>query len=178
MKKFLLFIAIFCAIQTSISQEKKGKPFFTGSVNLTFAINEYYTLDPDDGEPLIIPAALFLRTGFGYQFNRRIAASFNAGFDYHWNYAVSAFPTYGTLHYNITEKDNNTLFIETSYGKMWRPSSKYTDGKYYGIGIGVQAIGEKRWNTLVRLDFHRKAILGFHNNRLDSFSLGIGFSFF
>ncbi|ARV06796.1 hypothetical protein BTO04_08915 [Polaribacter sp. SA4-10] len=179
MKKSLLFIAIFFVIQTSFSQEKKGKPFFTGSLNLTFALNENYVLfDSDDGETLLIPAALFLRTGFGYQFNRRFAVSLNAGFDYHWNYAVSAFPTYGSLHYNITEKDGNTFFIETSYGKMWRPSSKYTDGKYYGIGIGVQVIGEKRWNTILRLDFHRKAILGFYNDSLDSVSLGIGFSFF
>jgi hypothetical protein len=43
---------------------------------------------------------------------------------------------------------------------MWRPSSKYSDGNYYGFGIGAQVAGEKRWNTIVRLDFHRKGIIG------------------
>tara|TARA_B110000967_G_scaffold37240_1_gene36603 strand:- start:84 stop:227 length:144 start_codon:yes stop_codon:yes gene_type:complete len=35
----------------------------------------------------------FFRFGVGYEFKRRIAISFKAGFDYHWNYATSAFPT-------------------------------------------------------------------------------------
>ena len=45
----------------------------------------------------------FFRAGFGYEFIKRIAISVNTGFDYHWNYAVSAFPTYGTMRINITE---------------------------------------------------------------------------
>ena len=61
---------------------------------------------------------------------------------------------------------------------MWRPSRNYPDGNYYGFGIGTQVAGEDRWNTTVILKFHRKAIIGFENNRLDSISLGIGFSFF
>ncbi|WP_445757701.1 hypothetical protein [Polaribacter sp.] len=43
---------------------------------------------------------------------------------------------------------------------------------------GVQIAGEKKWNTIIRVDFHRKGIIGFENNRLDSISFGIGFSFF
>lgn len=173
---FLIFTFIF-SIQV-LSQEKLGNPFFTGSSSLSFAINENYTLDPDDGEPLIIPTAIFLRLGFGYEFKKRVAISFNAGFDYHWNYATSAFPTYGSLRFNITEDEDDTFFTEISYGKMWRPSDKYPDGNYYGFGIGTQVAGEKRWNTIIRLDFHRKGILGFENNKLDSISLGIGFTFF
>jgi hypothetical protein len=88
---FILFV-LFYAIQIP-SQEKIGRPFFTGSTNLTFGINEFYTLDPDDGEPLIVPAAIFFRFGVGYEFKRRLAISFNAGFDDHWNYATNAFPT-------------------------------------------------------------------------------------
>ena len=61
---------------------------------------------------------------------------------------------------------------------MWTPSSNYPDGNYYGLGLGLQVAGEKRWNTILRLDFHRKGIIGFENNRLDSVSFGIGFSFF
>lgn len=177
MKKLLLFLLIFLAIQTSFSQEKFGKPFLTGSFNLTFGRNEYDTGFGDD-EPFFSPAALFLRTGFGYEFKKRVAVSFNVGFDYHWNYAVSAFPTYGTLKYNITEDEDDTFFVEVSYGKMWRPSPRYPDGNYYGFGLGTQIAGNKRWNTIVRIDFHRKGLIGFKNNRLDSVSLGIGFSFF
>jgi hypothetical protein len=57
-------------------------------------------------------------------------------------------------------------------------SKNYADGNYYGLGLGYQIAGENRWNTVIRFDLHRKGIIGFKNNRLDSFSIGIGFSFF
>ncbi|MCI2229270.1 hypothetical protein MC378_08850 [Polaribacter sp. MSW13] len=177
MKKLLLLVLIAFSSLKVTSQEKDIKSFFTSSLNFTLARNEFDEAFGDD-EPFFSPAALFLRTGFGYEFQKRIAISFNVGFDYHWNYAVSAFPTYGTVKYNITEDALDTFFVEMSYGKMWRPSSKYADGNYYGFGIGTQIAGEKRWNTIIRIDFHRKGIHGFKNNRLDSFSFGVGFSFF
>ncbi|KGL62748.1 hypothetical protein [Polaribacter sp. Hel1_85] len=178
MKKLLPIMLLFLATQTSFSQEKLGKPFFTGSGNVTLSINEHYTLDPDDGEPFLVPNAIFFRMGFGYEFKKRVALSVNGGFDYHWNYAVSAFPTYFSLKYNITEDQGDNFFTEVSYGKMWRPSVNYPDGNYYRIGLGTQVAGSARWNTIFRLDFHRKGIIGFENNRLDSISLGIGFLFF
>ena len=137
-----------------------------------------FFFDSADDQTFLVPSAIFLRMGFGYEFFNRLALSVNAGFDYHWNYAVSAFPMYGTLRYNIFAKEGNAFFVETSYGKMWRFSSNYPDGNYYGFGTGFQVAGEKRWNTIIRLDFHRKGILGFENNRLDSVSFGLGFSFF
>ena len=82
------------------------------------------------------------------------------------------------LKYNITANDDDTLFTEFRYGKMWTPSSNYPDGNYYGFGLGIQVAGEKRWNTIFRIDYHRKGIFGFKNNRIDSVSFGIGFSFF
>ena len=178
MRKILLLIFFFYSISTLLSQDKIGGPFFTGDVNLTLGINENYTVFNDDDETLIVPSALFFRFGFGYEFKRRVAIALNSGFDYHWNYAVSVLPTYASLKYNISQKDNDVFFTEARYGKMWTPSSHYQDGNYYGLGIGLQMAGEKRWNTILRLDFHRKAIMGFKNNRLDSVSLGIGFSFF
>lgn len=177
MSKRLLIITVFFATQIS-SQEKLGRPFFTGSFNFTLGINENYTLNNDDDETFLVPAALFFRTGFGYEFKRRLAISFNVGYDYHWNYATSAFPTYTTLKYNISEREDDAFFVEMSYGKMWRPSNNYSDGNYYGFGVGAQVAGEERWNTIIRLDFHRKGIIGFENNRLDSISFGVGFSFF
>lgn len=178
MKNLLLSSAFFCTALFTFSQEKLGRPFFTGDTNLTFAINEHYTLNTNDDESLLIPNALFFRVGFGYEFRKRIAVSVNGGFDYHWNYAVNAFPTYFSLKFNIKEDEDDTFFTEISYGKMWRPSEKYPDGNYYRFGLGTQVAGYARWNTIVRLDFHRKGIIGFKNNRLDSVSLGIGFSFF
>lgn len=74
--------------------------------------------------------------------------------------------------------EDDAFFVEASYGRMWRLSNRYENGNYYGFGVGLQIAGEKRWNTLVRLDFHRKGIFGFKNNRIDSVSFGFGFSFF
>lgn len=176
--KILVLIAVFVC-QFVFTQEKLGRPFFTGDFNFTLGINENYTpFDTEDGEGFLEPAALFFRVGFGYEFKKRVAIAFNAGYDFHFNYAVDAFPTYGSLKYNITEQDGDALFTEVRYGKMWTPSSRYPDGNYYGFGLGFQIEGEKRWNTIVRIDFHRKGIAGFKNNRLDSVSFGIGFSFF
>jgi len=124
-----------------------------------------------------------VRVGFGYQFNSRWAVSAHAGLDDHYKFNITAIPTYGSLRYNITESDDDgegdTFFIETSYGRMWRPTTKFEDGKYFSIGLGSQIAGDGRWNMIYRLDFHRKSILNFENSgHLDSISLGIGFSFF
>lgn len=178
MKKAFFFLLLLSS-SLIISQEKFGKPFFNASVNVSLAFNENYVLfDDEDDESMLIPSAVFFRAGFGYEFMKRVAISVNAGFDYHWNYAVSAFPMYGTMRFNIFEDEGDSFFVEASYGKMWRLSSNYPNGSYYGFGTGVQIAGEKRWNIIVRLDFHRKGIIGFENNRLDSVSFGIGFSFF
>jgi hypothetical protein len=177
MKKMLITFVFLFIFQNYYSQEKLGEPFFTSSLNVTLGRNEYDN-GFGDGEPFFSPAALFLRAGFGYEIKKRVALSLNAGFDYHWDYATSAFPTYAALKYNITENDGNTFFVEMSYGKMWRPSPKYSDGNYYGFGLGIQIADSKRWSPIVRLDFHRKGLVGFKNNRLDSVSFGVGFSFF
>ena len=89
MTKWILVILFFNVLQTS-SQEKVGKSFLSGSLNFTLGRNEFDEGFGDD-EPFFTPAALFLRTGFGYEFKKRVAISFHAGFDYHWNNAVSAF---------------------------------------------------------------------------------------
>ena len=103
MKNVVVFLFLF-SFMAIISQEKLGKPFFTGSLNVSLAVNENYVFfDSDDDQTFLVPSAIFLRMGFGYEFFNRLALSVNAGFDYHWNYAVSAFPTYGTMRINITE---------------------------------------------------------------------------
>ncbi|MDX6745177.1 hypothetical protein SHK09_00120 [Polaribacter sp. PL03] len=179
MKKIVIVFAVLFIFNKINSQEKLGRPFFTSDINFTLGINEDYQIGSDDDNgPFIVPAALFFRVGVGYEFKKRVAIAFNSGYDFHWNYDVDAFPTYGSLKYNITEKDGDAFFTEVRYGKMWTPSSKYPDGNYYGIGLGFQIEGEKRWNTIFRIDYHRKGIAGFENDRLDSISFGLGFSFF
>ncbi len=178
MKRLLCIAVIFVSLQNSFAQRKRGTSFFTGSLNTTFGINENYTLDPDDGEMLLEPASFLFRAGIGHQFNRRWAISGNIGFDFHFKYDILAIPTYGSLRYNITEDAGDTFFVEASYGKLWRPAVRYSDGIYRKIGLGVQIKGDGRWNTIIRLDFHRKGILDFENGHLDSVSLGVGFSFF
>ena len=44
MKKKILLILFFFTTLISFSQEKFGAPYFTGAANLTFAVNEHYTL--------------------------------------------------------------------------------------------------------------------------------------
>jgi len=178
MKKGLLALLLFTAI-TANSQESFKKPFFTGSLSTTFAINPNYTVyDTEDGEMLLEPASILLRIGFGYQLNRRWLASLHAGYDHHIQFGINAIPAFGKLTYNIIEKDDDTFFVSTSYGKMWRPSGRFEDGKYYGIGVGWQVAGAGRWNTIVKIDFHRKKITNFKKGNLDSVSIGIGFSLF
>jgi hypothetical protein len=84
MKSGLLLFFLFITILSS-SQEKLGRPFITGSVNLTLGINEDYKLFRDSNEilyegapvfndnerSLIVPAAVFLRAGFGYEFKKK-----------------------------------------------------------------------------------------------------------
>ena len=95
------------------------------------------------------------KTGSSLTDHNRVSLSVNGGFDFHWNYATSAFPTYGTLRFNITEDGGDAFFVETSYGKMWRPSNNYPNGNYYGVGLGWQIAGESRLNTIVKIDFQR-----------------------
>ncbi|MGY0407120.1 MAG: hypothetical protein ACWIPJ_01995 [Polaribacter sp.] len=179
MKKIGFFILFISVVQTSLSQEKNNFAFITGTFNTTFTLNKNYVIfDSENEETLLEPAAILLRLGIGYQFNRRLAALVNAGFDHHGRFGINAIPAYGTLRYNIIEKHENTFFTEASYGKMWRPSSKFSNGNYYAFGFGWRIKGDSRWNFIVKIEYHRKAILNFNNGHLDSLSIGLGFSFF
>lgn len=178
MKKLLLTTLLLLALQVN-AQEKPGKPFITGDVNFTFAVNpDWEGYDEYDDESFLTPAALFLRFGFGYEFKKRVAISANGGYDVHWFNNVDAFPVYLGLKYNIFEKYGDTFFTELRYGKLLTTSARYPDGNYTAAGFGWQIAGAKRWNTILRIDYHRKAIIGFKNNKLESVSFGVGFSFF
>ncbi|WBX73968.1 hypothetical protein PG913_01620 [Tenacibaculum pacificus] len=177
MKKILFIFAIIFTVNQSLKAQEK-KVFFTSSLNFTFSLNENYVLfNPDDGENALKFSAIFVRTGFGYKFAERWATIVNLGYDHHPKFSLNAIPIYGTLRYNIDQDDDDSFFTEASYGNIWRPSSKFEDGKYYAFGLGVQISNSSRWLTVIRLDFHRKKITNFKNGNLDSISLGLGFTF-
>ena len=177
MRKLLLALFLFTSF-LAVSQDGIRKPFFTGSLSTTFALNPNYTISNDEGETMLEPASILLRVGFGYQLDRHWLVSFNTGYDHHLRFGINAIPTFGKLTYNIIEDADDTFFVSTSYGKMWRPSSSFENGNYYGLGLGWQIAGSGRWNTIVKIDFHRKKIANFKKGNLDSVSIGIGFSLF
>ena len=181
MKKLLLFVCTLFLIQTlnaQEAQEKTIRPFFTGSFKLTFAVNENFTLDPDDDETFLKLTGTFFRFGVGYQFGKRFSLSLNAGYDHHFPYAINAFPTYVTARYNLWGDIEGSFFTQFSRGKMWRPSSRYEDGDYYNFGIGWQLYADSRWKPVIKLLYHRKNIRGFEDSgTLESVSVGIGFRF-
>ena len=180
MKKLLLLFTITLAISLKVgAQNEIKRPFFTGTLNFTFALNENYVLfEPDDNEELLKFSALMTRFGIGYKFARKLNGILNIGYDHHTRFDINAIPMFGTLRYNISEDGYDTFFTQASFGNLWRPSNKYENGKYYALGIGAQIGGSGKWHTIVHLDFHRKKISHFKNGNLDSISLGIGFSFF
>lgn len=179
MKQFLLSLFLLFILQNSFSQDKKNKPFFEGTVMPTFAINENWTLDPDDDETFLVVTGAFFRLGVGYQFGNRLLLSLNAGYDHHFPYAINAFPTYVKLRYNLWTDFDQSWFFQFSRGKMWRPSARFSDGDYYNIGMGYELESSSRWKPIVTFAYHRKKINGFETtNNLESISLGFGFRFF
>jgi hypothetical protein len=177
-KKLPAIILLFIVFQTK-AQDNSGRPFITGDTNFTLAINPHWNgFNEDDDESFLTPAAAFFRLGFGYEFKKRVAVSVNGGYDVHWFNDVDTFPIYLGLKYNIFEKYDDAFFSEVRYGKLFTTSPKYPDGDYFAIGLGWQMAGEKRWNLILRTDYHEKQIIGFKNSRLASLSFGIGFSFF
>ncbi|MFT5761353.1 MAG: hypothetical protein ACI8WA_000464 [Polaribacter sp.] len=179
MKKTVLSLFLITTFLAASQTKDKGS-FFNANLHLTFALNENYVLfEPDDGEYLLDFSAIFIRTGFGYRFNKRIESSINFGLDFHTRFNIQAIPSYLNLQYNLIANEDFKFFINGSYGNLWKPSSNFEKGKYHGFGIGFQGNDSySRTNFVFRLDFHRKRIANFKNGNLDSVSLGFGISLF
>lgn len=179
MKKPVLYLFLFTTFLAASQTKDKGS-FFNANLHLTFALNENYVLfEPDDGEVLLDFSAIFIRTGFGYRFNKHIESSINFGLDFHTRFKIQAIPSYLNLQYNLIANKDFKFFINGSYGNLWKPSSNFEKGKYHGFGIGFQGNdGHSKTNYVFRIDFHRKRISNFKNGNLDSVSLGIGISLF
>lgn len=178
MKKALLIIVLALYSSFINAQVKEKAPFISGSLNTTFGVNQNYKFSDEDSGTLFEPKSVLIRAEVGYQFTKRWAASFNMGYDHHFLYNINTIPMYGSLKYHFSVYNPNFYFIETSFGRMYRPSDKFSDGDYYKIGFGSVLQESDRWSWLLRLDFHRKKIANFDNGRLDSISIGFGFHFF
>ena len=179
MKNTFLFFALLFVLQNTSAQEKKIKTFFEGSFKPTFAINENWTLDPDDDETFLNLTGAFVRFGVGYQFGKRFLVSLNAGYDHHIPFAINAFPTYAKLRYNVWTDSERAFFVQVSNGKMWRPSSRFTDGNYFNAGFGYEFESDSRWKPILTFTYHKKQVDGFESSgRLESIAIGIGFRFF
>ena len=178
MKQTLLILFSFIIIQSSFSQQKNGVSFLNADFNLTFTGNENFEFGNDNGESFFIPSGTLIRLGVGYEYKKRIAVSFNAGFDYHFPYSILALPTYVGLQYNVWKREDDAFFIRINAGKLWRPSKRFSDGDYGAIGVGWQFESGSRWKPNIKLMYHQKKIQGFENGKLESVSLGIGFTFF
>ena len=79
MKKILLLAFSLFIFQSITSQEKNGVAFINADFNLTFRVNENFEFGNDNDESFFIPSEVLLRFGFGYEYKKRIAVSFNAG---------------------------------------------------------------------------------------------------
>ncbi len=179
MKHILLSFFLLSITLSATAQGKKISPFITGSFDVSFTVNENFTLGEDDGESFLIPTGTFFRFGAGYEFHNRFLLSLNAGYDYHFPYAINAFPTYVAARYNIWNNEGDAFFIQYGRGKMWRPSFRYSDGDYYQYVVGWEFESDSRWKPMLQLSYHRKHITGFEDRGvLESLSLGIAFRFF
>lgn len=176
MKQLILALTFFITVQ-SFSQQKESFPFFTSDFNLTFKVNEHFEFGNSD-EPFLVPSAALIRVGFGYEFKKIVAVSFNTGIDMHFSYSIFTIPTYIGLQYNLWARDDDAFFVRANFGRLWRTAERFSDGDYRAFGLGWRIQSASRWRPTVKLMYHRKKIKNFENGNLDSVSLGIGLSLF
>tara|TARA_R110000787_G_scaffold7987_5_gene26867 strand:+ start:84 stop:620 length:537 start_codon:yes stop_codon:yes gene_type:complete len=178
MKKILLIAFSFFIFQSTTGQEKNGVPFFSADFNLTFRVNENFEFGDDNDETFFVPSETLLRFGFGYEFKKKFAVSFNAGFDFHFDYSIGTIPTYLSFQYNIWNRGDDAFFVRFNTGRLWRLADRYSDGDYRGYGIGWRIESESKWKPVIKIMYHQKKIKNFEGGSLDNVSLGFGFSFY
>ena len=178
MKKILLLAFSLFIFQSITSQEKNGVAFINADLNLTFRVNENFEFGNDNDESFFIPSEVLLRFGFGYEFKKKIAISFNAGFDYHFDYFIGTIPTYLAFQYNIWSREDDAFFVRFNTGRLWRLADRYSDGDYRAYGIGWRIESGSKFRPVIKLMYHQKKIKNFEGGSLDNISLGVGFSFY
>ena len=178
MKKFIVFYCTLFTVLTSFSQQKNGLTFFETNANLTFKVNENFEFGNNNGESFFVPSEILLRFGIGYEYKKKIAISFNTGFDYHFDYFIGTIPTYFTFQYNLWTKGNDAFYILYNTGRLWRLAERFSDGDYRGFGIGWRFESGSTLNPTFKIIYHQKKIKNFENGSYDNISLGIGFTIF
>ncbi len=130
MKKTVLSLLLFTTFLATSQTKEKGA-FFNANLNLTFALNENYVLfEPDDGENILDFSAVFIRTGFGYRFNKRIESSINFGLDFHTRFNIQAIPSYLNLQYNVIANEEFKIFVNGS-----QIGSTDTSGTIFNVSV-------------------------------------------
>ncbi len=177
MKKLLLLPLTLFIFQNSFSQQKSGRAFVTGDFNLTFRVNENYTVFEDDDESFLVPSETLFRFGFGYEFKNKLAIGFNTGFDYHFDYSIASIPTYISFQYNLWNRDDEAFFIRVNAGKLWRTAERFSDGDYRAFGLGWRLESSSRWKPVIKIMYHQKKIKNFEGGNIQNVSIGFGFNF-
>lgn len=158
------------------AQQKNRALFFNTSFNLTFRVNENFEFGEDNDELFLLPTETLIRFGIGYEFKKKIAVSFNSGFDFHFKYSIGAIPTYLGFQYNLRSRDDEAFFLTYNTGRLWRFANRYSNGDYKAYGVGWRIESGNKWNPVITLIYHHKKIINFEKGRLDNLSLGIGLS--
>ena len=178
MKKNVLFYFSFFIVSSSFAQQKNGIAFFNTDFNLTFKVNENFEFGRNNNESFFIPTEILLRMGFGYEFKKKLALSFNTGFDNHFDYSIGTIPTYIAFQYNIWSRDEDAFFIRFNAGRLWRFADRFSDGDYRAYGIGWRIDNGNKWKPIIKLMYHQKKIKNFENGQINNVSLGVGFSLY
>lgn len=178
MKRILLTTFSIFIFLSSVSQEKNGVAFFSTDFNLTFRVNENFEFGNDNDETFFVPSEVLLRFGFGYEFKKKLAVSFNAGFDYHFDYFIGTIPTYLGFQYNIWSRDQDAFFIRFNTGRLWRLAERYSDGDYRAYGLGWRIESGSKWKPVIKIMYHEKKIKNFEGGNISNISLGFGFTFY
>lgn len=162
----ILCFAFLCFSFIASSQNDSIKTsgiFYKISLAATLTINEDYTIDTDDDEPLIEPNALFVNNTFGYQFDRRTSIGLNFEYNWHSKQGLHFAPAYLSLQHNIIAVDGGGFFVRGGYGTLLGLGKSFEKGNMFKLGVGLQGTLANSNNSLLfGLDFTRKRF-GFEN---------------
>ena len=186
---FLLFINSTVFSQTDkMDQKKINGTFYKISLATTLHINEDWTSDTNDDEPLIIPNGFFFNNTVGFQFDERSSISLNFEYDFYSKQALHFFPAFLEFKYNIIHFEDvfdegtiyqSNVFIRGGYGTLLSMGKSFEKGNFLRLGIGYQAqIDDSNNSILFGLDFTRKRF-GFETlEGLSSLSIFLEFMVF
>ncbi len=147
------FILIICFLFISpniLSQEefeKEGGAYYKFSFATTLGLNEDFESKIEGetygdrvyaGKTFLRLSAFFFETSVGYQFGKRAALGINLGYHYHSEQGLHFLPAYVNARINLSDNDDS-FFIRSGYGQIFRINSDFESGNIYKIGLGFQS---------------------------------------